>query len=191
MTYIETVKSVLFHPKQFFDEMPVTGGYKEPLKFALISITISFLIGIFLTLIASITGIMLPSVPNSPIAIRGFMSIVISLIFLPFALAFFSVGLFGAAAFNYILLRFFGGRGDYEATFRVSSYIFGLISLFVWIPLVNFLVSIYGFYLEIIGFSKIHQISKLRVLFVLLVPVILVIIFAIIIAGSFLAFTGI
>lgn len=149
--YLEQAKSVLTQPKQFFAKMAVTGGYRGPAVFIIITTIIGSLLSLF------VSGIF------SPLILAGM--VVLS----PLAI----VGVMIAAAIIHILLKILGAKRNYEATFRVFSYAYA-VSLFSWIPLVGVFASLYGIYLEVIGLSKVHSISKLRVLVALLLPIVII-----------------
>lgn len=174
-SYFEGVIEVLFHPKQLFEEMPLTGGYKEPLLFASINIILA-------TLLNSLKEIILgnAALDIMPLAINFITNVVGGI-----------VGLFIAYGIIHLLLKIVGAKKDFEATFRVGACLtaFALLS---WIPYLGIIILLYVAYLEIVVFAKIHEISAFRsFIAVLLIPLIVLLIIAIMTAGlSYLWISG-
>ena len=123
-SFIDVVKTVFFKPKDFYQNMPTTGGFPPPLIFLAVCLGISALISNI------IWG-----------TVAGFFY------FLIFGLIF---SFIGAAILYFVGQQFFEGKGTYEGTYRVVAYA-GVVSLLGWIPVVNFLAALYGFYLQIVG----------------------------------------
>ena len=132
-SFIGVVKTVFFKPKDFYQNMPTTGGFPPPLIFLAVCLGISALISNI------IWG-----------TVAGFFY------FLIFGLIF---SFIGAAILYFIAQQFFEGKGTYEGTYRVVAYA-GAVSLLGWIPVVNFLAALYGFYLQIVGMEKVHKITQ-------------------------------
>jgi hypothetical protein len=66
------------------------------------------------------------------------------------------------AALLYLMAaRLMGGRGSYEATFRVVCYA-SAVNLFTWVPLVGLLAQLYEIYLAALGLSVVHRIGMGR-----------------------------
>ena len=132
-SFIGVVKTVFFKPKDFYQNMPTTGGFPPPLIFLAVCLGISALISNI------IWG-----------TVAGFFY------FLIFGLIF---SFIGAAILYFVGQQFFEGKGTYEGTYRVVAYA-GVVSLLGWIPVVNFLAALYGFYLQIVGLEKVHKITQ-------------------------------
>ena len=132
-SFIGVVKTVFFKPKDFYQNMPTTGGFPPPLIFLAVCLGISALISNI------IWG-----------TVAGFFY------FLIFGLIF---SFIGAAILYFVGQQFFEGKGTYEGTYRVVAYA-GVVSLLGWIPVVNFLAALYGFYLQIVGLGKVHKITQ-------------------------------
>ncbi len=166
MSFIEKVKMVLINPKGFFDIMPQTGGYGEPFKFAILNIFIALILSAILTTISKGVGngIML-------LIIQSSIAIFISLIY-------FTIVLFVGSGIIHLILELLNAKKNYEATFRVSSYItpfqilFSICSveiiriglILIIIEWIGRLMVLYLLYALIIGYSKVHEITKLRAL---------------------------
>ncbi|RLG13243.1 MAG: hypothetical protein DRN71_05240 [Candidatus Nanohalarchaeota archaeon] len=164
MGFIEKAKMIFLNPKGFFDIMPQTGGYKDPIIFLSI---IYVIFSIFTSLIAMVgSDSLLSGVIGLVISPVIVLIIVIPLMFL-------------MALIYHILLKIVGGNGTYESTFKVIAYS-SVPALLSWIPYVGWVLGFYQLYIVLTGYSKVHNISALRVLMVLLIPVIILIIIFII-----------
>jgi hypothetical protein len=79
------------------------------------------------------------------------------------------------AAFTHLIAKVLGGKGRFESTFKALSYGETPSAVFGWIPLVGILTFIWSAYLQIIGVSKTHGISKAKsAVTVLIIPIILI-----------------
>ena len=164
MGFIEKAKMILFNPKGFFNIMPLTGGYKDPIIFFTIILVI---VTVFTSLI---------NIIDSDTLLSGLMALAISpvivlIIVIPF--------IFILALIYHLLLKIVGGNGTYESTFRVMAYS-SVPALFSWIPFVGGIIGFYQLYIALVGYSKVHNISALRALIALLIPIIILIIILII-----------
>jgi len=166
MGFIEKAKMVLFNPKGFFDIMPVTGGYKGPLIFFTIIL-------VLVTVFTSLINIM-----DSDTLLSGLMALAISPVIVLIVVI---PVMFILASIYHILLKIVGGDGTYESTFRVMAYS-SVPALFSWIPFVGWILWFYQWYIALVGYSKVHNISTLRALVVLLIPIITLLIIVIILA---------
>ncbi len=195
-SYLQKVKSILFHPTKFFNEMPVNGGYWEPLKFVVITSVITYVISII-----NLTKI-------------DTFEVLASIIIGSFVIALFAAPMiFLITGIVHLLIKLVGGGRNFEATFRVSSYIYviglcksilGFVYSIIFFILyqktsfkdillenfsnlsttdfvvigffiiLNFIILIYGLYLFMLGLSKVHNISKIRAFIASLGPFILV-----------------
>ena len=150
--WAENWKKVIFDPKGFFKDMPRSGGYKDPLIFALVALLVS---GVILMLITF--GLSLIMVPLLGI-----------------------VGLFiGAAILFFVCTKFVGGKSNYEGTFRVIAYS-SAVNVVSWIPFVNFIAALYGLYLMVLGIQEVHEITTQKAVIVVVILVVIMIVGAII-----------
>ena len=138
--FLETAKGVLSRPKTFFSTMPVAGGFAAPHLFFLICTGVFILASMGLNLGES--GELDPRI--------------LILVFLAPLLPFVD-----AALLYLIAARLFGGRGSYEATFRVVCYA-SAVNLFTWVPLVGLLAQFYEIYLAALGLSVVHRLGMGR-----------------------------
>lgn len=183
MQWLDNVKAVLTNPNGFYSQMPASGGYGEPVKFAVPNFAIyGILSGIVTMLGIGVTG-------PSPLG-TGPMAIVSSLVASVIGGVIF---LFILAAFFHIGLKIVGGKGAYEATFRVMSYATST-SLLIWIPYIGVLFGLYNLYLNVVGMSTVHQIGKGRALIGIILPlIVLAVLFALFLVaflGSLVALLG-
>ena len=105
---------LIIYPKQFFEELPQEGGFGAPIKFYIVAL------GLLLAAICMPTLIFSLAKPiGSPVASIGvaFLFFIFSLVGL---LGIF--GLFINAGVYHFFVKLFGGKRDYEQTFRVVTY---------------------------------------------------------------------
>jgi len=162
--YYEKGMAIILKPVEFFKNMPTTGGYKDPLIFALITAVI---MGIGLTIIT--LGV-------------GFLAI----IFAPVAV---SISIFLAALLLMVCGKIVGGTGTYEATMRVVSYS-NIVNVIGWIPIVSILGSIYGLVLTVIGMREVHKLTTAKSIIAVLIAVAIVFIIVVLLAVIGIGITG-
>ena len=146
--FIGTWKKVITTPGDFFKEMPTSGGYEEPLKFAVVNYIIA---GIGLTLVS--LG-------------RAFFMIVAMPIFG-------IIGLFISGAILYICFKIVGGSGSYEGTVRMLSYA-SAVNAVSWIPIIGWIIGLYAIYLGIVGGTFVHNITTMRSAIAIFIPIIVI-----------------
>jgi hypothetical protein len=187
MSYIETWKEVMQRPSEFYRGMPETGGYADPLTFAAISFIIYALLTAFLTalfghgMMEGMYGGMYGGAKES-----GFFAILMTLIITPIAGI---ISLFIEAAILYVIYKLLGGRGSYEGTVRFISYATAVL-LLSWIPVINWIIGIYGIYLYIVGGMYVHNVSMARSAIAVLLPALLVILLMAIVMAWLLLYKG-
>lgn len=182
MSFIEKTKMIIFNPKGFFDIMPQAGGYKDPLIFCTVITIISTILS---SVLSQALGLAVGKMANG--IVSAMMSLIIGIILCPIVWA---TALSIGALVDNSMLRLFGGKGTYEATFRVLAYSTAMM-LILWIPLAGFLTGIYQIYINLVGFRKVHSMTTGKVLAAMLIPIvvilIIVIIFAIVFGLAFLS----
>ena len=163
-SFIGVVKTVLIKPKEFYQNMPTTGGFPSPLIF------LAICLGISAFLSAIIWG-----------TVAGFF------FFLIFGLI---VSFITAGILHVIAQQFFEGKGTYEGTYRVVAYA-GVVSLISWLSvipvlggLIAFLAFLYGFYLQFVGVAKVHQITQGQAVVTVLIAFAVTIILGLLIPGG-------
>ena len=134
--FIGTWKKVITTPTDFFREMPTSGGYEAPLKFAVVNYVIA---GIGMALI-SLGGafFMIVAMPITGV-----------------------IWLFINGLIFHICFKIAGGHGSYEGTVRIFSYASAAIA-FAWIPIIGQIIGLYGLYVKIIGGTFVHNITMAK-----------------------------
>jgi hypothetical protein len=166
--FIGTWKKVITTPGNFFKEMPTSGGYGEPLKFAVVNYIIA---GIGLTLV-SLGGAFFMIVATPIIGI---------------------IWLFIIGAILYVCFKIVGGSGSYEGTVRMLSYV-SAVNAVVWIPIIGQIIGLYAIYLWIVGGTFVHNITTMRSVIAILIPIVVMTIIAVllvvVLGAAFLAALG-
>ena len=143
--FIDLWKQVLSKPSAFFTKMPTSGGYKEPLKFVLVCYIPFAIFAPFF----DISYLELPALLLPP------MALLIGLITV------FAESIIVHAG---VLIFARDNRDGFESTLRVISYA-QATAVFVWIPIVGALISLYGIYIGIVGLVKVHKTTRIRAFF--------------------------
>ena len=178
---------ILFHPKDFFKKMPNTGGYTNPLRFAITNIFIANLLGlVFMVLSRDVSFQKLSQTLGFEMGVVYTIPILIVVIFI-FSLVIQVIWLFIGAGITHLFLKLFGAKNGYESTFRVFAsvtvfYIISSISYFdiSGLGIVNIAIAIYYLYVLVIGYSEVHKITTSRSLAAVLSPILILFIFMII-----------
>jgi hypothetical protein len=179
MDYFKNWKEVMLRPSDFYREMPTTGGYSEPLTFAAISYVISGLLTVIF-----ISGLHI----GDMYGVNSFSMLLASIIMTPISGI---IYIFITGAIFYIIYKVLGGNGTYEGTVRFMSYASAIVVV-SWIPLLNLVAWIYGIYLYIVGGTFVHNVSMGKSALAILLPYIIIILVAIILAAvlAFFVFRG-
>lgn len=152
--------------------MPQSGGYKGPMVFAIAIIALAQIFSVSINVLPTPYGWGGYAGYDIPQQIAYLIGTIIGAYF----------GIFLFAALMQLVLRWLGGKGTYEATLRVVAYS-AAASIFSWVPFVSLLAAIYRIYLMVIGYSKIHQISRGRVLVALAAVISVFVILFLILVG--------
>ena len=174
-SFLDTVRRVVLQPVGFFAGLPRRGVLLSPLIFALICTEISAILGGVLRLAGVgedfLAGYGL-QVPEN----QGFGEFVGSVIFAPIGG---TIGVFVIAGIAHLLVMLVVGttRSGFGATFRVASYT-TVTSLVSWIPIIGWLLSLYGIYLSVVGIREMHGTTTGKAVLVVLIPVIVVVVLA-------------
>ena len=159
--FIGTWKKVITTPGDFFKEMPTSGGYGEPLKFAVVNYIIA---GIGMALIS--------------LGSAFFMIVAMPI--------FGIIGLFISGAILYVCFKIVGGSGSYEGTVRMLSYV-SAVNVVAWIPIIGLIVVLYAIYLEIVGGTFVHNITTMRSAIAIFIPLIVMVIIVVVLFATILA----
>jgi hypothetical protein len=139
-SFVETVRRVIFSPRDFFRGMPRGGNVLNPLIFAAVCVLIGALMsGVFQEVTQALVAQAFPGMQ-----VQIFFSVNTGFV-LTVALAFVGtmIGLVVITGVYQLFVRLIVGRnnGGLGATFRVLCYI-QTVLLVVWLPLVNVLALI-------------------------------------------------
>jgi hypothetical protein len=174
-SFADIVRRVVLQPVGFFAGLPRSGSILNPLIFALICIEISAILGGILRLAGVGEGFVAGygfQVPEN----QDFGEFIGSVIFAPIGGA---IGVFVVAGIAQLLVRLVVGatNSGFGATFRVASYA-SVTSLVSWIPIVGWLLGLYGIYLSVVGIREMHETTTGKAVLVVLIPVIVVAVLA-------------
>jgi len=158
-SFIGVMKTVLVRPNDFYEHMPVTGGYAPPFIFLVVCLGVS---GLLAAIIAGVDVFL-------------FLKLVI------FGAIF---SFIGAGILHLIAQQFFEGKGGYEGVYRVVAYA-GVVNLLTWIPIVGLLAGLYGLYLQIVGLEKVHKITAGQAVVTVLIAFAIYLIFGLVVGGVF------
>ncbi len=158
---IKTGREVALRPQNFFKNMPVTGGYIQPLLFSLTIFII--VLGYNLALIAS--GLPYPTGQES-----GGRTIEDALNKVPLLVVIWLAGLFLGSLILHGSFKLLKGTGHYEATFRLFAYS-SIANLLTIIPTVGqYFSTIYTLVLLMLGARIIHNLSSARAVVAPILP---------------------
>ncbi len=158
-SFIGVMKTVLVRPNDFYEHMPVTGGYAPPFIFLAVCLGVS---GFLAAIIAGVDVFL-------------FLKLVI------FGAIF---SFIGAGILHLIAQQFFEGKGGYEGVYRAVAYA-GVVNLLTWIPIVGLLAGLYGLYLQIVGLEKVHKMTAGQAMVTVLIAFAIYLIFGLVVGGVF------
>lgn len=149
--YCVVTKSLLSAPVIFYREMEKEGGFKHAVIYLAISSGVSSLIAGVVTF--------------HPLSI-------------PATLATSMMLTFAAAGVAFGLARAMGGKGTYEATFKVYAYA-SCLSILSAVPLANLLAIFWGAALNFYGLKEVQQVGTLRTATIILLTSMLMTVLAV------------
>lgn len=172
----QTIKSVLFSPKNMFSSMPIRGGWRDPLAFGLLVGSISSMFAFFWEFLIANSGLLKPfggvsNLLSSPI---------IFLIFIFLSPLLVSISIFiSSLIIHFLLLLVRAGNNRFEATLRVMAY---SQATRIW-SLLPFIGSPIGWVwrsiVQIIGLKEAHETSYLRIIVAFSIPIGLLLVIAV------------
>jgi hypothetical protein len=174
-SFADVVRRVVLQPVGFFAGLPRRGSLLNPLVFALICTEIAAILGGILSL-AGVGGAFVTGYGFQVPENQGLGEFIGSLVFAPIGSA---IGVFVVAGIAHLLVRLVVGatNAGFGATFRVAAYT-SVTSLVSWIPFVGGLLALYGIYLGVVGIREMHSTTTGKALVVVLLPVIVIVVFA-------------
>lgn len=141
--FIAVWRKVILDPREFYRQMPASGGFENPL--------------IFLGICGLLYFIFKVIVGGLPDAINALFLIALAYIFGPGILM---------LASQFI----FQGEGDYEGSLRVCAYSGACLTV-AWVPVLGVFAFLYGFYLIFLGTEKIHKLDTTKAAIATLIAV--------------------
>jgi len=163
--------SIIKEPKTFFAKMPTSGGFKDPIIFLTTIIFLNLLV--FLVFYIGILYVLLIFSPQE----WGVFLFILLIWILSIA------SVFIVTSFAQFFIKYFGGVGSYEATFRILAYS-SAVFVFSMIPLIGWIACLWGIALTIIGIEQVHGLSRKKsivavvtsfvLLFISVIPLILI-----------------
>ena len=154
--FVRVWKKVILDPREFYREMPSSGGFENPLIFLGISAIFYFLLRI--------------AVSDLVDAVNAFFLVGLAYIFGPGVLM---------LACQYL----FEGEGDYEGTLRLCSYA-GSTLMLAWIPYLGIFAYLYSFYLVFLGTQKVHKLDAAKAAIATLSTIVVATIIVIFVLGE-------
>ena len=189
-SFVEVVREVLLDPRGFFAGLRAAGGgspgrQRPAVIFAIIASYISLLL---LTLVDPLNRRIDPFVPEDSASLSGFfpflrenqgLGIALGVLFLVVLPLLVWLGAYiGAAIQHLFVMLFVRDRQTFYATFPVGVYGSSALGLFSWVPLLGYLVSLYGVYVTTVGLREMHGTTTTRALLAALIPYLIGISFA-------------
>jgi hypothetical protein len=147
----QTALNVITKPTEFFKTMPKTGGFLEPLIFAVI---MGFIAGI----ISAVLGLLGLTYDAS---YAGAMSHLGMIVFIPIAVA---IGSFIGAAILFVIWKLIGSQENYETAYRCGAYLMALAPITVILRVIPYAggvlnMALYVYFL-VIASTQVHNIPS-------------------------------
>lgn len=160
---LQTLKSSLFTPQEFFFKLPIEGGFVTPLLYALIVETFGSLVSYAWAF----------SLDHSLLGTTKFSGFWIILMGVLVPMLVFLHVIVSAVVLHISLFLVAAVKRDFEATFRVVCYSSGP-NLFSAVPVIGGAVAlVWQTYLIVIGLREVHGITIARALTAVFLPLIL------------------
>lgn len=137
------VKEIFLHTESFFRSLSFQSPWREPC--------------LFLATTTVVQGLALAIVERQVVPVLLAMPVGFASCFL-------------VALIMHGLAKLLGGKAIYKATFICIAYA-SAANLLSWMPLVGKLIGLFSIYLNIVGLSQAHQISRARAAAVVLIPI--------------------
>lgn len=175
-SFIKVVRGVLIEPARFYAglrESREEGGVGAPLLFAGICLAIGLLLAYLTAPLDPLASEEAPnplfeffsSVQDDPGTVILFAILLLVLVPLGAILGVY----IGAIVQHLFVLMFVRERRGFWATFLVVAYS-SAIQLLSWIPVLGYLISLYGIYVTTIGLRELHSTTTIRALLAALTP---------------------
>lgn len=166
---------IIFHPADFFDQLPRIPDKTSPLTFAYLSYAHFFL---FLSMMLSF-GNLLPSLPELMMGTLGLIVITSSWLILVPATLYFSAFIFHLG----IVLQL--KKRKFHQTVRVIGYA-NAIQVLQMLPIINIVAGIWYLIIIVKGLKRVHNLSTGQaILAIIFIPLLFIILTAIILSIIF------
>jgi hypothetical protein len=186
MKFFDRWKAIITDPMNNFTKLPKKNVIKEScIYFLKIQAIAMALMYVFMLLLLPLR--LLPMVIG-----EQFLSVIAGIgmiLLIPLALIFyviillFSLGmLFVSAGLIQIFIKMFGGKKGYATTFQALAYASSPYVL-MFIPMVNWLATLYGLVLQVIGIHKLQKISVGKSILAFILPGVIIAILLFILVG--------
>lgn len=172
--FTNKLSDIIFHPKMFFDDMEMTGGFKEPLMFSFfVFLPVTFL-GIILYFLG-LPQMIVFSETNETIGTNQLSFFVFIRIIV------WGCSLFFMSLLYHMGFKIVGGVGNFEATYKVVAYT-SAAYLFNVVPRIGIVAyCFYSLFLIIIGGRVVHKITAGKAFVGTMIPVFIVMVILILV----------
>jgi hypothetical protein len=173
-SFFPTVRSVVLEPVRFFAGLRARGNVVNPLVFAVICYFVSVLLGGILAAAGLGAG-------TTGLAGEGFVGFVGALVLSPVIAV---VGVLVLAAILYGFVSFLvRPNAGFEASLRTVAYSF-VVYLVAWIPIIGWILALYGLYLVFVGTREMHRTTPQNALIALAGTLVVGLVLALILGGA-------
>ncbi len=184
-------KKIMLEPVSFFStlKIPVKDARKDSTVFYLIIVSVSLAL---IFIVEAISAAIRPELIADLVEF-GFgagLYAILLLFMLPIAILFSWLWLYVGSWIVHLFARLFGAKKGYDVTFAVNSYSTAP-SIFEVIPFVNWIAVVYGLVLLIVGMKYQHEMSTIRAVCSVLIPLIIIVGIAIAIMLMFVPWSSI
>jgi hypothetical protein len=150
LDYLTICKNITLSPRRFFRGMPITEGIRKALYF---TIFVYYFRSAYLYISSYHQGYFF----NPVLKVNPVVS-TYAAIFLGIAPFLWLLILYSESLFINRIGTFFGGVGNFEGAFKIMAYVL-FFSLFLWIPVVNFIARAYALILLALGVREVFRLD--------------------------------
>lgn len=172
-----TIEAMFTRPAETFDRLPLSGGYSDPLLFAMLMrglVVTAYGLGF-----AAFYLILAAATRDSMMVFQA----VFQAVSIGFNIAYAAALLFAIAGMFHLGVAIFGGTRGFEATFRVFAYGRG-VDVLDLIPIAGVFVRMgLQVYLYYLGLQKAQGLTKLQAISIAAAPILLVFLLSIVLVG--------
>lgn len=154
--FLNLLQLSIYHPNQYSEAIPLSGGKKEPLFFFILTSVLG-------SILSLLTDVVIKQKPE--VLFLGISSIV-------FSIPLIILSLFIIAGILHLIAKALSGRGQFNSTLRAVSYS-SILSIFSFIPLVSILTGVLMLYILAKALSRTHGFSLSRATITVITPFLL------------------